>query len=193
MNIPEKPVVKAEASCLQLKIELAWIKPVIWRRIVVPETIKLYDLHLVIQVVMGWRDCHLHDFIIDDKHYGPPDPYSNDTFLEEKTRLGSALGNRKSFKYIYDFGDSWEHRIKLEKTLPATAESLKQAICLAGANAAPPEDVGGSPGYALFCEAIADPQHPDHAELLAWCGNGSFDPSHFSLDAINAQLKQLKL
>ena len=131
MKIPEKTTDKPEASCLQLKIELAWIKPVIWRRIVVPEAINLHKLHQVIQVVMGWRDCHLHEFIIDGKRYGSPDPYSDDTFPEEQTRLGSALENRKSFKYIYDFGDSWEHRIKLEKTLPATAENLKQAICLA--------------------------------------------------------------
>ena len=193
MKIPETTTDKSEASCLQLKIELAWIKPVIWRRIVVPETINLHKLHQVIQIVMGWRDCHLHEFVIDGKRYGPPDPYCNDTFPEGQTRLGSVLENRKSFKYIYDFGDSWEHRIKLEKTLPGTAESLKQAICLAGANAAPLEDIGGAPGYAIFCEAIADPQHPDHAEMLDWCGNGGFDPSHFSLDAINAQLKELKL
>lgn len=192
MTSPASVTPRPEMECLQLKIELAWIVPVIWRRIVVPETIKLCELHQVIQTVMGWDNSHLHEFKIGDERYGPPAPYSDETLPESRHSLGAALGKRKTCKYIYDFGDHWEHRIKLEKRLSATPENRHRASCLAGANAAPPEDIGGAPGYADFCEAIADPQHPDHEEMLDWCGEG-FDPGHFDLDAINCRLSRLKL
>jgi hypothetical protein len=63
---------------------------------------------------------------------------------------------------------------------------------MAGANACPPEDIGGPPGYVDFVQAISDPAHPEHEELLEWCG-ATFDPFGFNLDAINAQLRRIKL
>ena len=116
-----KPRTRRVPELLQLKIELAWIKPLIWRRVVVPESITLPKLHQVIQVAMGWMACHLHEFEIAGEHYGIPDPdfeWGEPVRSEQRVRLGTALGAAKSFRYTYDFGDDWEHRIKIEKRLP---------------------------------------------------------------------------
>ncbi len=97
---------------------------------------------------------------------------------------------KKRFIYEYDFGDSWEHEVVVEKVLPPDA-AFKHPVCLDGANAAPPEDCGGSPGYADFVDAMADPKHEQHAEMKEWVG-GAWDATRFSLEAANAGLKRLK-
>jgi len=48
----------------QLKITLKWSKPPIWRRVVVHADMPLDHLHGLIQIVMGWTDSHLHQFIV---------------------------------------------------------------------------------------------------------------------------------
>ena len=92
--------------------------------------------------------------------------------------------------YEYDFGDSWEHGIVLEAIVSPDAQA-QSPVCLAGKRACPPEDCGGIPGYYMFLDAIQDPRHPDHDEMLAWLGE-RFDPEAFDLDTINRELKQLK-
>ena len=79
--------------------------------------------------------------------------------------------------YVYDFGDYWEHRIKVEKTLAPVPE-LALPLCVGGASATPPEDCGGVPGYAEFVQAMADPDHPEHAEMSEWIGQ-PWDPAAF--------------
>ena len=183
---------QAAPAWLQLKIELAWIKPVIWRRIIVPETMTLGKLHDAIQAAMGWCDCHLHE--IAGERYGIPDPdfdWGVPVRSERRVRLVTALSGSKTFRYTYDFGDGWEHRIKVEKVLPPDP-ALATPLCLAGANACPPEDVGGSPGYLDFVDAVSDPNHPEHDEMLDWCG-GSFDPTAFDAQPVNAFLRYIKL
>jgi hypothetical protein len=137
---------------------------------------------------------HLHEFVIGDDHYGQPDPHFDTPPLvqrDDRVALAAALGVHKSFLYLYDFGDGWEHRVKVEKILPPDA-GLRLPLCLDGANACPLEDVGGPPGYAYFLEAIRDPAHEEHAAMLQWCG-GAFDPAAFSVDHINANLRTFKL
>ena len=186
-------VVKAADLAYQLRIELLGVKPAIWRRLLVPATMKLHRLHVALLWTMGWAGGHLHEFIIGHDHYGEPDPnYDSPPPLQPDNHftLAGALGTRKSFLYLYDYGDGWEHRVTVEKILPSAPE-LKLPLCLAGANACPPEDVGGPPGYAEFLEAIRDPAHRDHAEMLDWCG-GEFDPTTFHLDRVNDSLRQFK-
>jgi hypothetical protein len=170
--VPLKPRTRKPADLLQLRIELAEIKPAIWRRIVVPESITLARLHHVIQCVMGWHGGHLHEFEIAGERYGIPDPefdWGDPPRSEQRIQLKTALAGMKSFKYLYDFGDHWEHRIKVEKRHPPDPILSASALCLTGANAAPPEDVGGAPGYADFLEAILDPDHPNTTP----CGRGA--------------------
>jgi hypothetical protein len=184
---------QAAPAWLQLKIELAWIKPAIWRRVVVPETITLGKLHDVIQLAMGWCDCHLHEFEIAGERYGVPDPdldWGESVRAEGRVRLTTALSGGKTFRYTYDFGDGWEHRIKVEKVLPPDP-ALTTPLCLAGANACPPEDIGGPPGYADFVGAVSDPAHPEHDEMLDWYG-GPFDPTAFDVESVNEILRKIK-
>ncbi|MEO8410905.1 MAG: plasmid pRiA4b ORF-3 family protein, partial [Propionivibrio sp.] len=151
-------------------------------------------LHDVIQAVMGWSDCHLHEFEIGGERYGIPDPdfgWGEPVRSERRMRLITALNGKKSFRYTYDFGDNWEHRMKVEKVLPPDS-GLLTALCLAGANACPPDDVGGAPGYIDFVDAVSNPDHPEHDEMIEWFGS-SFDPAAFDLAYINTLLQKIKL
>lgn len=83
--------------------------------------------------------------------------------------------------YVYDFGDSWEHEIRLEKILPR--EKRKYPACIAGKRACPPEDCGGIWGYEEFLEIIKDPEHEEYEDMLDWVG-GEFDPEHFDIEDV---------
>ena len=190
---PSLRAVKTSAPVFQLRVDLLHLKPAIWRRILVPGSIKLSKLHVVLQQTMGWMGGHLHEFIVGDRNYGVPDSDYPDPRVEREDRvtLAGALGPLKTFLYLYDFGDGWEHRVKVEKVLPPDPD-LRSPLCLAGANACPPEDVGGPPGYIEFLDAIGDPSHEEHHDMLEWCG-GHFEPTAFNLDDINSFLTGIKL
>ncbi|MDR3576128.1 MAG: plasmid pRiA4b ORF-3 family protein [Anaerolineaceae bacterium] len=176
----------------QIKVTLNSIRPPIWRRILVPDKITLLDLHDVIQDVFGWLNYHLHEFTIRDESYGDP---ANDEFgeleIQDETKiklrkLGFTKGSR--FTYEYDFGDSWEHILVVEKVLPFE-KGMKLPQCIKGKRACPPEDVGGPWGYEGFLEAINDPRNEEHDSYLEWVG-GEFDSEAFDLDIINQRLLQ---
>jgi len=190
----KKPKPRKIPDLLQLRIELAWIKPKIWRRIVVPESITLGNLHHVLQMAFNWGGYHLHEFDIDGERFGIPDPEVDWEPIrsEKRIQLKTALGEIGAFKYIYDFGDHWEHRIKVEKKLLGDLELSHRALCLAGANAAPPEDVGGAPGYEEFVAAMADPNHPEHQRMCEWYGD-SFDPAYFDVIELSLAYHDLKI
>jgi hypothetical protein len=177
----------------QIKVTLKGSKPPIWRRIQVTSDISLYELHHILQVVMGWEDYHLHQFIIGGTYFGEPHPdYGFDLEMVDETtvELNQVVSGAKTkFTYEYDFGDSWEHTILIEKILPLEA-GKHYPICLTGRRACPPEDCGGIWGYAYLLEAIQNPDHPEHEYLLEWVGGG-FDPEAFDLDEINGELKGL--
>ena len=183
----------------QLKITLRGSKPPIWRRVVVRADMSLDRLHTVIQIAMGWTGEHLHQFVggsaIGRTFYGRPDPESADMGSEILNEKRYAVGDlapavRRKFTYEYDFGDSWEHQVAVEKVLPPDV-AFKHPVCLAGANACPPEDCGGIWGYYNLLEILADPKHPEHEEMKDWMG-GEFNPAEFDSDAVNAALKRLK-
>jgi hypothetical protein len=92
-----------------------------------------------------------------------------------------------AFVYEYDFGDSWRHLIQVEPVSKPNTEWF-YPLCIAGERAAPPDDVGGTPGYMEFLAAIKNPKHPQHESLLIWVG-GAFDPEGFDLNAINRTLR----
>ena len=185
---------------LQLKITLLDLRPAIWRRLLVPATIKLPKLHTVLQLAFGWTNSHLHAFRLGEDSYQANPP--KDAFAalfgsdaqhheEKKFRLCDLLHAPEDWLiYEYDFGDSWEHEVFVEKILPGAP--AKTVTCLAGARAGPPEDCGGVPGYSNLLEAIAHPKHRDHHELLEWLGE-PYDPAAFAPDALNGLLKKLKL
>jgi hypothetical protein len=148
-------------------------------------------LHDIIQVVMGWTNSHLHQFIIGEAYFGPPDPYYDDLPMSDETELKLSRITRNegsAFLYEYDFGDSWTHELLIEKIV--SPEESTYPVCLAGERACPPEDVGGVWGYGGFLEAIRDPDHPEHEDYLHWIG-GEFDPEAFDLAGVNAALRRL--
>jgi len=184
----------AEASVLQLKVTLLGIEPPIWRRIQVPSSISLGNLHSILQVVMGWESDHLHEFLKGTEHFGPVDEElgSDDMDDEDVTLVRDVLPRAKSkLVYLYDFGDSWEHEVLLEKSLPLEPDT-HYPVCLEGARASPPEDCGGAWGYAELLEIVKNPKHEQHEERLAWLGP-EFDPDAFDAAKVNRHLKAFKI
>ena len=181
---------KTALKIYQLHVELEDIEPIIWRRILVPAKITLPKLHDLLQLVMGWTDSHLHGFEIGDRTFGMDgtDLEELNMLNEKRYTLDAVLGDSiREFVYDYDFGDSWRHRIKVTPvTKPNTDWSYP--LCIAGARAAPPDDVGGVPGYFEFLSAIKNPKHEEHVRTLEWIG-GAFDPEGFDLNEINRTLR----
>jgi hypothetical protein len=180
------------APIYQLKVTLKDSKPPIWRRVLVPGDTTLAKLHRILQVAMGWEDSHLHQFIVGGVYYGEPDPGFGDAMKSErKVKLNQIAPNEKDrFTYEYDFGDSWEHQIVVERILPPVPD-VRLPACITGKRACPPEDCGGVWGYGSLLETIADPKHPEREEMIEWLG-GEFDPEAFDLKAINERLKSVR-
>lgn len=177
---------------LQLKIFLEE-KPEIWRRFIIPHNITFEKLHNLIQIVMGWENYHLHEFNINNLKIIPPD----EGFLEKneinpkKTKLNDFIKLKiNEIKYLYDFGDSWEHIILIENILESDSDKKLIPVCIGGENACPPEDCGGIGGYEEILEIKKNKKHPQYKELIAdWLGE-KFDPKKFDINKINKRLQK---
>ena len=186
-------------NILQLKITLDGIKPPIWRRIQVEDSITFEKLHHVIQDAMGWDNYHLHNFQIDRTtciEMNEEDIFSGEfpEFNEEVIKLSEFITEEKQvLKYIYDFGDDWEHIIKVEKIFPKESTERKEhLICMKGKRACPPEDSGGIYGYYDLMEIRENENHPDYEEMIVdWLGE-DYDPEEFNIDEINNKFENLK-
>jgi len=180
------------ADIFQIKVTLRYSKPPIWRRIQVPGDTRLDKLHLILQVVMGWQNYHLHQFIVGNTYYGEPHPdYGFEMRDERKVKLHQLAPAEKSkFVYEYDFGDSWEHELLVEKIMPPEPD-VNYPRCIKGKRACPPEDVGGVWGYDDFLAAIKDPNHPEHEDMIEWWGD-KFDPDWFDLEEVNEVLQRIR-
>lgn len=179
----------------QLKIKLPGSVPLIWRRVLVPATITMSKLHRVFQIAMGWRDCHLHHFLIDGVYYSAPIPDTDwedmgETDYRRLTLSQLVPAPRLVFRYEYDFGDGWDHEILVEKIL-GEEPGKHYPVCLEGKRACPPEDVGGLGGYGHFLNVMRNPNHPEHDMLRGWIG-GPFDPDRFDLAVVNKRLATLR-
>ncbi len=177
-----------------LKIRLLEIEPEIWRRFVVPGSITLDRLHDVIQIIMGWKDYHLHQFTIGNKIYtGSPESEedgNDDGLFRMADLFKQKIG---SFEYLYDFGDSWDHEIIIENSRYFNPELQSEVECLEGARACPPEDIGSVPGYYNFCQALKDPDHEDHERYKIWFAgfhwyDNIFVSEKFDIEIINYEL-----
>ena len=179
----------------QFKITLLGCKPAIWRRIQTKDC-TLDRLHERIQTAMGWTNSHLHDFEIEGQSYG--DPFLLDENFEEFDYVNSRMtkvsdivpksGEQLPFQYKYDFGDSWEHEILFEGCVPVTP-GQRLPVCLGGARACPPEDVGGIGGYKEFIRILANPRHRERREYLEWVG-GHFEPEEFDAEKVTRRMRR---
>jgi hypothetical protein len=181
------PVMRGAAEqAVQLVVRLRDIEAPIWRRVVVPASMTLHELHAVIQTAMGWSDYHLHLFEVGGVLYGDIEDFEGRLGDEDEFSVGEAAAAASEFRYEYDFGDCWDHDIRVEQVMPALGSVIPQLVD--GARRCPPEDCGGSGGYQRLLTVLADPAHDAHQHLLQWTGAG-FDPESLNIDEINADLE----
>ena len=184
------PPTKSNVS-FQLKVSLKTVRPPIWRRIVIPD-VDLDTLHDIIQVTMGWENDHSYEYSIGRNRYSCPFS-AGEIGAEDASQVTlSDLADQETlkFKYLYDFGDSWEHVIEIERV--AEKKESTRPKCVKGKRACPPEDVGGAVGYSSFVSAINDTKHPDHDRWTEWY-QGEFNPEVFDFDGVNKRLREIKL
>lgn len=181
-------------SIARLKITLDDVDPPVMRRVDVPMSIRLDRLHAVLQAALGWTNSHLWEIRARDTGWGLKDPYGTfgDGPLDaSKTTLIEVVEDMgvKTLKYLYDFGDGWEHTVKIERIVDAEPGAFYPRL-LEATGRCPPEDIGGPPGYAEFLEAIADPDHERHEEMTEHY-DADFDPNAIDLAAIDAEITAL--
>jgi len=180
----------AKPNIFDMRIAIVDYRPEIWRRVLVPGSVRLHKLHLIFQDVMGWTNSHLHAFRMDGALYGMHfEDHPDDELDETKFAIADVVGLGDRFIYEYDFGDSWDHEVVVEH-VSNVRPVLKFAVCLDGANACPPEDCGGTGGYEELVEVLADPTHKDYKHYSRWAGR-DFDPTRFDLAQVNAALQRL--
>ncbi|MEH6562227.1 MAG: plasmid pRiA4b ORF-3 family protein, partial [Marinobacter sp.] len=183
---------KSSNNLYQIKVSLTGAQPPIWRRLLIEPGTTFQDLHRIIQVAMSWQASHLHLFQAEDGRLVGDLAEDFDgmmNFVDESTVPVSSLlaWEGQALKYEYDFGDSWEHEITLEKILPAnSSEPVPQ--CIKAVRQCPPEDIGGLPGFYNFLEIMEDMAHPDHIAVREWLGGEWFDPEFVDLGEINEDL-----
>lgn len=202
MAVSSVPKKKHKSSlskpCLiTLRIELVGTTPLVWRRITLDGRSSFANLHHVIQAAMGWHDAHLHQFRINNRYIGVPDPESDapewHTEDERKVFLNRVLTDDAVFTYLYDFGDGWEHRLLVEEY--DDSDDLRcgdgDAWVDAGERACPPEDCGGVGGFQDFLEKLENEPYSDESkELRVWAGL-DYDSARFDRQAANAAIKRL--
>ena len=182
---------RTDSKIYQIKITLCGSRPAIWRRFLVKGNTSLGKLHDILQYIMGWEDSHLHQFTIHGKRYGMRDESESENLLDERKYLLSEVISGGKFDYLYDFGDNWEHTLEIERAEPPEGK-IRYPVCLDGARACPPEDVGGISGYENFLKAIRDPKHPEHDEYQDWIGDDEFGTEAFSVAKVNRLLHALQ-
>ncbi|MCH9647723.1 MAG: plasmid pRiA4b ORF-3 family protein [Deltaproteobacteria bacterium] len=174
----------------QLKIHLVGISPMIWRRLLVASETTIAQFHHILQVAMGWENFHLHRFTIHGKEYGirydggigfTDDPW--------QVRLGDfRLRVNDIFHYEYDFGDSWEHQIRVEEILERDPKK-KYPRCIDGRRACPPEDSGGPWTYQVALHVLKRRWHPDRSLVRESLGR-DFDPAVFRRGPVNRAFRR---
>jgi len=198
---------RADPVTLRVRADLAGTKPPVWRRLELASDLFLDDVHEIMQAAFGWTDSHLHRFGCGPAYYSRETEYylcpfsvdeGDEGVPEDQVRLDEVLvdvGDR--LFYAYDFGDDWQHVIRLEAVL-AREEWAPRAVCTGGRQPGPAEDCGGVGGYALLV-AATDPGHPDHgaarAEYAELYGRDvdprGWAPTPFDIDRVNSVLADL--
>lgn len=192
----KKPSKSPRANLLEFHVELEPTEPRVWRRFIVHDSISMYELHEILQVVMGWMHLHLFEFTTEGVLIGVPSPDDDWPGVEfknaRKVKVSQFFKNPGDvIAYEYDLGDSWDHTLRLERIVDEAELPFDAPRCIAGENACPPEDCGGFYGFKNLKEAIADPTHEEHETLSQWLEEyyPNYDPKEFSLGAVNKILK----
>lgn len=194
----------------KFKIQIIGItKPPVWRRVEVPANFNFNQFNDVIQAVFGWEHAHLWNFEparksrrtrpafrIEMQYEGKEPSWDRGREdLPPTTKLDKIFPRLKEMVYTYDYGDDWEHSIKLEKCID---EDRECAVCIDGKGATPPEDCGGVWGYESLKEAFADDteEADNYRDWLCMDDDESWDPHLFTpeeLNNINRYLTRIKV
>lgn len=185
----------SNAFVVRMTITLDDVIPAVNRVIEVPLDIRLDRLHTVFQAALAWTDSHLWELTFGRTGFGIPDPeygFGGGPHDARKTTLAQALeGMRgKTFRYLYDFGDAWEHTIKIQGIAPADLHGSYPRL-LEATGMRPPEDSGGPWGYAEKLEALADPAHEYHEEALDALGDDHDPNAQPNIDLIHDRFAAL--
>lgn len=150
----------------RLRVTLRDVHPTVTRVLDVPSSTTLPELHDLLQAAMGWTNSHLHQFIAGGRRWAV---LSDDTWDDDELdeTAASLKDLPRTFTYLYDFGDSWEHDIEV-------LGSGGPAGLVEGEGACPPEDCGGAPGYEELVKTLADPGHPEHLQMSSWSSRHRF-------------------
>lgn len=175
---------------VQIKIKLLGVsKPPVWRQLQLRADTRLDELHEILQAALGWENYHMHVFTFADEEFGVRDPELGHAD-ERKVTLGELTDIGARFRYTYDFGDDWEHEILVEDLLDPDPETHYPTL-VASKGACPPEDCGGTWGYANLKAILADPSHDEHQDMLEWLGltdASEFDPTTVPTTDIDHEL-----
>jgi hypothetical protein len=175
----------------RLRIEIDDVTPPVIRRVEVPVTIRLDDLHFVLQIAIGWQNCHPFEFRVGETAWGlldRDDPESSPRPAETAT-LADVLALTKTFRYDYVYGEDWGHTVELE-AMSVAALGINYPRLVSAQGRCPPADIGGPMGYETFLQAIADPRHLHHEGMIEW-DDPDFDPNTVDEAAIRANLANL--
>jgi hypothetical protein len=163
------------------------------------------ELHLVIQIAMGWENRHLYEFTME-KDFGTEciavieEGELEDFVHRRKQKLDATrltlqnhpIEMNTQIHYVYDFGDHWKHALQVERIAEETTLLPK---CLAGKGVCPPEDCGGLHEYAALLDALQDPKHPQHKEYRKWLdlrkGEQFEEAYRFDLKETNRVLEEI--
>ena len=177
----------------RLHVQLEDIEPLIWRTIWVESAMTLGQLHHILQAAMGWTDAHLHQFDIQGVMYSLPHPDDDEGIPmidERRVLLKDLLSTNLEFEYLYDFGDSWRHRITVDQ-VEKQDQPMGAAHVEDGSGACPPEDSGGSWAYQEFLDGQKkNPRDKEVIAFLRWAGE-DFDPHCFERRAANSALLRM--
>lgn len=184
-----------------IKISLLYMKPPVWRRLIIDPTITFEDLHYIIQTVMPWTNSHLHQFVVAERTRDMQLIVSPDELEENWGAEGidsttitvdSVLKQPNDMvKYEYDFGDDWQHHITLEKIVDPDPQKVPP-FCLRVAKACPPDDTGGAWGFMRLLKVLQDPEHPDYEKYSEYFPNVEELLIAPTVAELNAQLEPLR-
>ncbi|MCB9061404.1 MAG: plasmid pRiA4b ORF-3 family protein [Halobacteriovoraceae bacterium] len=180
----KKTTAKQKPGVYEFTVSLVNTKPLVWRKFLAHEIIDLDELHMLIQITMGWNNAHLYAFEINRKFYSDEESAVEMDYIPSNgIELRDVLGSSKKFTYTYDFGDDWLHEIEITNTLEDDPK-MNYPVCIAGENACPPEDCGGPHSFENLKKVISGKNSKEKDELLTWLG-GFYNPATFDPNFVN--------
>jgi hypothetical protein len=173
-----------------LRVEIEEVEPPVMRRLEVPLEIRLDQLNVVLQVAIGWQNCHPFEFRHGDTVYGRVSRETRDNPLPaDRATLADLARLGSTFDYDYVFGDDWQHTLVIE-AVTAANPGIAYPRLVAAQGRCPPADIGGPEGYETYLRARADPAHLLHEGMIEW-DDPDFDPHKLDIAAIERNLLRL--